>query len=119
MWYELRDFKKRGFHFRKQAPIGNYIVDFVCLKHKLIIELDGGHHSEDAQHTHDENRDAWLKSEGYKVLRFWNKDFFKNRQDVLNTILDALPLKGGGGDTDAGSVDGGGDTSHKHKRLEQ
>ena len=97
MWYELREFKKLGFHFRKQAPIGNYIVDFVCLKHRLIIELDGGHHTKDDQHTHDLKRDTWLTSEGFRVLRFWNEEFFKNRHGVLDTILNALPLEGGGG----------------------
>lgn len=97
MWWDLREFKKLGFHFRKQAPIGHYIIDFVCLKHKIIIELDGGHHTEDTQRAHDIKRDTWLKSEGFKVLRFWNDEFFKNRNGVLDTILNALPLEGEGG----------------------
>ena len=113
MWWDLREFKKLGFHFRKQAPIGQYIVDFVCLKHKLIIELDGGHHTEDAQRAHDLKRDAWLKSEGFKVLRFWNEEFFKNRNGVLNTILNVLPLEGGGGRVALGGGDPHGTTKEK------
>ena len=117
MWYELRAFKKLGFHFRKQAPIGNHIVDFACLKHKLIIELDGGHHTENNQRAHDIKRDSWLKSEGYKVLRFWNEEFYKNRHGILDTILNALPLEGGGVRTDKVGADGGGDDFVSTKEI--
>lgn len=57
---------------KRQKPIGRYIVDFVCLKHRLIIEIDSDQHSE--QVAYDQHRDAWLRSQGYTVLRFWNND---------------------------------------------
>jgi len=97
LWYDLRDFKRGGHYFRRQVPIGPYIVDFACHKAKLIVELDGGHHTEDEQRVHDLKRDAWLENQGYRVLRFWNANFYKNRRDVLDAIYSALPLEGGGG----------------------
>lgn len=101
LWYYLRDFKENGFYFRRQVPIGSYIVDFACLKRKLIVELDGLHHSNPAQVSHDETRDEWLHSQGFSVLRFDNIDIFKHSEVVLQNIQQALdsslPLKGGGG----------------------
>ena len=70
LWAELRKLKELGFHVRKQVPIGIYIADFAILKERLIIEVDGSHHQELKQAKHDRKRDAWLKSEGFKVLRF-------------------------------------------------
>ncbi len=86
LWYALRAHRLDGLSFRRQTPIGRYIVDFVCLDLRLIIELDGGQHTESKK---DEVRDRWLKSKGYRVLRFWNSDVLKNRNAVLETILDA------------------------------
>ena len=97
LWFELRDFKKAGHYFRRQVPVGNYIVDFACLKSRLIIELDGGHHTKDSQRRHDLKRDTWLEDEGFKVLRFWNEQVFKDKRTVLDAIYSALPLEGGGG----------------------
>ena len=68
--------------------MGRYIVDFVCLEQRLIIELDGGQHAE--QVTYDQTRDAWLRSQGYTVLRFWNNDVMQQLEGVLEQIRLAL-----------------------------
>jgi very-short-patch-repair endonuclease len=70
-----------------RLPIGSYIVDFACLSRKLIVEVDGGQHSESLR---DKRRDAWLKTQGFEVLRFWNNDVLKNTEGVLELILIAL-----------------------------
>ena len=75
-------------HFRNQHAIGNYIVDFCAPRKKLIIELDGSQHLE--QQEYDDERTAYLKSKGYKVLRFWNNDVLNNTDSVLTVILDTL-----------------------------
>ena len=72
LWRHLRMRQLGGCKFRRQRPIGPYIVDFVCLEKKLIVELDGGQHTE--QHRYDTLRDRWLNFQGYEVLRFWNDD---------------------------------------------
>ncbi len=111
LWWELRDFKRRGFHFRRQVPIGKYIADFACLKEKLIVELDGGHHTSSGQLSHDQRRDQWLRGEEFEVLRFFNDQVFKDKEAVLNAILQALPLEGGGGRRARSDAAGGGDQS--------
>ncbi len=88
LWYLLRRKQLEGFRFRRQAPVGKYIADFVCFGERLIVEVDGGSHV-DAQ-AYDEARTAWLKSEGFRVLRFWNNDVLGNQEGVLQTILEAL-----------------------------
>ncbi len=70
LWTELRKLKELGFHVRKQVPIGSYIADFVIMKERLVVEVDGSQHQEPKQVAHDKKRDEWLKSEGFKVLRF-------------------------------------------------
>jgi very-short-patch-repair endonuclease len=77
-----------GFKFRRQEPIGKYVVDFVSLDKKLTIEVDGGQHAIDP--TDDKIRDEWLRDEGYQVLRFWDNKVFSNLEGVLETIRDAL-----------------------------
>jgi len=74
--------------FRRQQPIGNYIVDFVSLDKKLVIELDGGQHAEDE--NKDQKRDRWLISQGFKVLRFWNNDVLQNIEGVLESIMEKI-----------------------------
>ena len=86
LWYMLRQ-KNLGVKFRRQAQIGNYIVDFVCFERKLIIEADGSQHIANSK---DINRDNWLKSQGFEVLRFWDNDIFKNRDGVLKKVLEKL-----------------------------
>jgi len=87
LWSALRN-DQLGVNFRRQHAIGPYIVDFVCLKQKLIIELDGGHHLE--QEAYDHERTAFLQSKGYRVLRFWNNDVINDLNGVISTILTAL-----------------------------
>jgi very-short-patch-repair endonuclease len=87
IWLALRDRRLGGFKFVRQETIGPYIADFACRDRKLIVELDGGQHSEN---NRDRMRDAFLAAEGYKVLRYWNNDVMTNRDGVLAVILAAL-----------------------------
>jgi len=87
LWYRLRAHRFDGHKFKRQVPIGPYVVDFGCLNRRLIIELDGGQH---ADRPSDRRRDAWLKMQGYEVLRFWNIDVLKNTEAVLEAIVMAL-----------------------------
>jgi very-short-patch-repair endonuclease len=73
-----------GLKFKRQKPVGRYIVDFVCWEYRLIIELDGGPHSEDV--AYDQQRDAWLRTQGYRVLRFWNNEVVQQLDAVLEQI---------------------------------
>ena len=83
LWKHLRSKGLSGLKFRRQQPIGAYIVDFVCLEKKLIIEVDGGQHSNSEE---DRRRDAWLQGEGYAVLRFWNNEVLGNLEGVMEVI---------------------------------
>jgi very-short-patch-repair endonuclease len=76
LWRHLRGKQVEGFRFRRQHPIGRYIVDFVCLEERLILEIDGGQH--DIEKDKDQERTNWLVTEGYRVLRFWNNDVLTN-----------------------------------------
>ena len=87
LWQRLRR-QQLGFKFRRQAPIGRYIVDFVCFEKKLVIELDGGQHS--LQRNRDDERTGWLNSQGFRVLRFWNYEVFEELDSVLEAIWNAL-----------------------------
>ncbi len=91
LWYHLRQ-GKLGARFRRQHIIGDYIVDFICLKQKLIIEIDGGYHQEATQRTEDKTRQNWLESMGYKVLRFTNEDIFHDIESVITTINNNIDL---------------------------
>ncbi len=90
LWMKLRELKSLGFHFRRQAPIGRYIVDFVSFSSRLIIEADGGQHGMPEGERSDEARDEFLRSQGFKVLRFWNSDIDANLTGVMESILSAL-----------------------------
>jgi very-short-patch-repair endonuclease len=85
LWSRLRRKQLEGFRFRRQHPLGPYVVDFFCAAAKLIVEVDGGQHAED-----EEARTNWLEARGYRVIRFWNNDVLANTEGVLSTILDAL-----------------------------
>jgi len=89
LWSRLRREQIDGHRFRRQMPIGPYIVDFVCLASRLIIEVDGGQHSAER----DARRTAWLESQDFHVLRFWNNDVLGNLDGVIQTIEDALARK--------------------------
>jgi very-short-patch-repair endonuclease len=88
LWKHLRAHLMGDVHFRRQHAIGNYIVDFCAPRRKLIIELDGSQHLE--QEEYDEERSEFLKSKGYKILRFWNNDVMNNVDSVLSVIWDTL-----------------------------
>ena len=90
MWIRLRGLRDIGFHFRRQAPVDRYIVDFLCLKHRLIVEIDGGQHGFGAHVFRDALRDAALTELGFQVVRFWNSDVDANIDGVVETILDRL-----------------------------
>ena len=86
LWLELRALKADGFLFRRQAPIGPYIVDFVCLAARLIVEVDGDLHETASGRRHDANRDAYLQSLGYEVLRFDAPDVLANAWHVGQVV---------------------------------
>ncbi|MBI4936837.1 MAG: DUF3418 domain-containing protein [Nitrosomonadales bacterium] len=90
LWQLLRRNQLLGHGFRRQHPLGSYILDFYCHQVKLAIELDGGQHAEDTQHKHDDRRSAWLRKQGVTVLRFWNNDVLQNTEGVLQVIYDWL-----------------------------
>ena len=90
LWRALKNIPVYGSHFRRQVPIGPYVADFACLKARLLIELDGGHHSRDDVAANDERRTRWLESEGYRVMRFWNAELTENMPGVLDTIYAGL-----------------------------
>lgn len=90
LWNHLRAYRLDGFKFRRQQPIGPFIVDFVCFERKLIIEVDGGHHSLPNEAEYDNTRTEWLESQGFHVLRFWNNQVLKEIEPVQQAILNAL-----------------------------
>jgi|SRR5687768_16180162 very-short-patch-repair endonuclease len=86
LWRALKELPVEGTHFRRQAPIGRYVVDFFCPAKHLIIELDGGHHNDDETAKRDLERQRWLEREGYRVIRFWNSDISGDLTAVLERI---------------------------------
>ncbi|MDP2795127.1 MAG: endonuclease domain-containing protein [Sulfurisoma sp.] len=103
LWRHLRAHRLNGAKFRRQQPVGPYIVDFVHFGARLVVEADGGQHN--ASPT-DARRDAWLKSQGFRVMRFWNDEILRNTEAVLEVVMAAvqdapplpqpLPREGGG-----------------------
>ena len=91
-WQLLRRNQILGFGFRRQHPVGSYILDFYCHQAKLAIELDGGQHAEEAQRAHDDKRSDWLKAQGITVLRFWNNEVLTNTEGVLQSLFDWLSV---------------------------
>jgi very-short-patch-repair endonuclease len=86
LWHALKELPMDGTHFRRQAPIGPYVVDFFCPAKRLIIELDGGHHNDDETAKRDRERQFWLEREGYRVVRFWNSEI----NDDLTAVLERV-----------------------------
>jgi adenine-specific DNA-methyltransferase len=84
LWFHLRRKQLNGHRFRRQVPIGPYIADFVCLDAKLVIEVDGGQHSDNA--ANDARRTALMEAQGFRVIRFWNDEVLGNTDGVLDTI---------------------------------
>ncbi len=103
LWRNLRNRHMGGHKFRRQHPVGSYVVDFVCMEKKVVIELDGGQHS--FKLSSDAKRSDYLIAKGYTVMRFWNNEVLQETDAVLNTILQELappsprpsPPKGGEG----------------------
>ena len=87
LWNALRARRLGGWQWRRQVSIGPYFVDFLCIETELVVEVDGGQHSE--QIAYDAARTAYLQRAGYRVLRFWNSAVLTNRDGVCTTILDA------------------------------
>jgi len=109
LWQILYEFRQRGYHFRRQYPIGPYYADVACVRAKLVIEADGITHTGDADIARDEARTALINSHGFQVLRYWNNDIMGNPDGVFMEIERALeavpgitptpvpsPLEGGG-----------------------
>jgi very-short-patch-repair endonuclease len=88
LWARLRSRQLIGFKFRRQFVIGPFITDFCCFKRRLVVELDGGQHA--GKSTADEQRSAFLRSRGYRVLRFWDNEVMGDIDAVLQQILQAL-----------------------------
>ncbi len=85
LWSALKNRQLTNLKFRRQAPLGNYIVDFICHEKNMIIEVDGGQHMKTS--TKDGKRTTWLESQGYRVIRFWNDQVLKETDAVLEEIL--------------------------------
>jgi very-short-patch-repair endonuclease len=102
LWSRLRRKQVNGFRFRRQVPLGRFVVDFACFEARVIVEVDGGQHADET--TRDQVRDEWLASQGFRVLRFWNHGVLRETEAVVETILRALmqppphpsPVKGEG-----------------------
>ena len=91
LWHHLRSRQLAGLKFRRQHVLGRYIIDFICLDHNLVIEVDGGQHA--VQPEPDARRDAQLAEQGYRVLRFWNHEVLGNIEGVLETVAEATRSK--------------------------
>jgi very-short-patch-repair endonuclease len=112
LWRHLKAHRLAALGFRRQSPMGNYIADFVAHSRKLVVEVDGESHDFESRLRHDERRDQWFASRGYRVLRFTNDDVMRNLEGVVLAIGQAveqaappslaLPRKGGGNE----SIDG-------------
>ena len=87
-WNIVRNHQILGLEFRRQYPIGDYIVDFICRKKKLIIELDGGQHNTPDKIVYDKKRTEFLISKGYSVIRFWNNDIDNNIEGVYEKLIE-------------------------------
>ena len=90
LWQKLRARQLGGAKFRRQTPIGPYIVDFASFEHRLVVEIDGGQHNTPQGRQHDLRRTAWLESQGFRVLRFWNNQVLTNLEGVLERTLQEL-----------------------------
>ena len=101
LWLHLKGRQLEGVKFRRQEPIGRYIVDFVAFEQRLIIEVDGGQHA--IEKEGDRARDNWLQNQGFRILRFWNNEVLQNLEGVLERLRDQIirhppltpPIKGG------------------------
>ena len=86
LWSRLKEYRSQSIAFRRQVPLGPYVVDFLCRKADLIVELDGDHHGDPDQSNSDIRRDLWLEQQGYTVLRYWNSMIWTDMVRVLDDI---------------------------------
>ena len=93
LWLSLRDRRLCGFKFVRQEAIESFVVDFVCREKNLIIEVDGGQHTEDEQAAHDAVRDRVLEGQGFRVMRFWASSVHREIDDVMDAIVLALEAR--------------------------
>ncbi len=112
LWSRLRKSAVEGIAFRRQHPIGDYVLDFYAPSVRLAVELDGSQHNDTTHQARDQRRDTWFAEKGIRTLRFWNLDVLKDIETVLDTIWSAvseatptptLPLAGGGSSRGANS----------------
>jgi len=90
LWSELRNRRFQGVKFRRQYPIGIYIVDFICLDLKLVIEVDGGQH---LNNSDDQQRDSWLCSQGFEIIRIWNNELLQSKDAVLEMLRNNIDAR--------------------------
>lgn len=90
LWYLLRSRRFSRYKFRRQHPVGHYILDFACCEARLAIELDGGQHDE--RYEYDVQRTVWLNKKGWMIMRFWNNELWQNEEAVLERIFKALQM---------------------------
>ena len=90
MWRYLRAKRFAGFKFRRQHRIGPYYADFCCIERRLVVEIDGGQHADPAKAARDAERSAYLRGEGYRLIRFWNEQVRRETEEVLEAIYAAL-----------------------------
>jgi adenine-specific DNA-methyltransferase len=102
LWNALRGRRLAGFKFRRQRPFGPYVCDFICLEASIVVELDGSQHVE--RSDYDTRRDAFIRSYGYRVLRFWNADVIERTENVVETIFAALEHRDMDGRFDRGGA---------------
>ena len=93
LWSIIRNRQFFGYRFRRQFPIGQYIVDFICREKKIIIEIDGGQHNKNTNIHYDNIRTKYLITKGYKVIRFWNNDIDKNIKGVYEKLKEIFELE--------------------------
>ncbi|MDP3740845.1 MAG: endonuclease domain-containing protein, partial [bacterium] len=93
LWLHLRGHRFNGLKFKRQVPVGDYIADFCCDEKKLVIELDGGQHSEARVSLADTEKENYIRKEGYTIVRFWNNEVDSNLDGVLETIRRTTSLQ--------------------------
>jgi very-short-patch-repair endonuclease len=91
LWVRLREWRhSRGYHFRRQAPIDGYVLDFVCKTEKVVVEVDGSQHNEPTGLARDRTRDDHFRAKGYRIVRLWNADINRDPDAAADTVLAVL-----------------------------
>jgi very-short-patch-repair endonuclease len=92
LWQRIRKKQLHGHRFRRQVPLGSYVVDFACIERALIVEVDGGQHG--WRQESDDKRTAWLEAHGWRVVRFWNNEVLQNIEGVLEKLSSEVNVSG-------------------------